>query len=122
MKSKKACALLGDFNIDLIKYGECQISDRFYDQLSLYGFRPLILQLTRIPATSSTLIDNIFKNNHECFSKGGNLTCSISDHLMQFSRIDILDRIKVPKTVKFARNWCIFKNRYQSRFQPFSWY
>ena len=48
------------------------------------------------------------------FSKGGNLTCSISDHLMQFSQINIFDRIKVPKTAKFARNWRIFnKNEFK---------
>ena len=63
MKSKNTCAVLGDFNIDLIKYGECQMSDRFYDQLSSYGFRPLILQPTRISPNSSTLIENIFMNN-----------------------------------------------------------
>ena len=33
---------------------------------------------------------------------------------MQFSQIDILDRIKLPKTAKFARNWRIFnKNEFK---------
>ena len=33
---------------------------------------------------------------------------------MQFSQIDILDCIKVPKTAKFARNWRFFnKNEFK---------
>ena len=33
---------------------------------------------------------------------------------MQFPQIDILDRIKVPKTAKFARNWRFFnKNEFK---------
>ena len=68
-KTKKTCFLLGDFNIDLIKYGDNQQIDGFYDQVSLYGFRPLILQPTRVSTNSATLIDNIFTNDVECFSK-----------------------------------------------------
>ena len=37
-KSKKKCALLGDFNIDLIKYGTNNNISAFYDQLSAHGF------------------------------------------------------------------------------------
>ena len=86
-KTNKTCAILGDFNLN--KYG-----DTFYDQLSSYGFRPLILQPTRVTANSATLIDNIFINNAECFSKGGNITSAISDHFLQFlfSQIDIFDK------------------------------
>ena len=35
----KTCALLGDFNIDLIKYGDNHHTDSFYDQISSHGFR-----------------------------------------------------------------------------------
>jgi hypothetical protein len=91
-KTNKICAILGDFNVDLIKYGSNTSIDNFYDQLSSYGFRPLILQPTRVTANSATLIDNIFINNAECFSKGGNITSAISDHFLQFSQIDIFDK------------------------------
>ena len=82
--------------------------DDFFDHLSSLGFRPLILQPSCISSHSSTLIDNIFINNHECQATGGNLTCSISDHLMQFSQIDIFDKIRPPKIEKYTRNWRIF--------------
>jgi len=114
-KSKKTFALLGDFNIDLAKYGTHADTEIFYDLISANGFRPLILQPTRVTSTSATLIDNIFINNLDCISKGGNITCSISDHFLQFSQIDIFDKVKLKHTPKYARNWRIFnKNEFKS--------
>ena len=88
-KTNKTCTLLGDYNVDLISGNNC--IDSFYDQVSLHGFRPLILQPSRVSTNAATLIDNIFINDVECFSKGGNITSSISDHFFQFSQIDIFD-------------------------------
>ena len=93
-KSKKRCILAGDFNVDLIKYGDNKTIDEFYDELSSHGFRPLILQPTRVTSKTLSLIDNIFTNDLTCFSSGGNLTTSISDHFSQFSQLDIFDKIK----------------------------
>ena len=96
-KSKKTCALLGDFNADLINYGTKADITTFYDLISSHGFRPLILQPTRLRTKSGTLIDNIFINDLACTSKGGNVITSISDHLVQFSHIDIFDPPPHPK-------------------------
>jgi len=121
-KSKKVFALLGDFNIDLSKYGTHTDTEIFYDLLSSSGFRPLILQPTRVTSTSATLIDNIFTNNLECFSKGGNITCAISDHFLQFSQIDIFDRQQYKGMPKYARNWRIFnKNEFESELKNINW-
>ena len=110
--SNKTVALLGDFNIDLIKYGVNAGVDSFYDQISSHGFRPLILQPTRVTSHSATLIDNIFINDLQCFSKGGNITSSISDHFLQFSQIDIFDNFRnTSKNKKSTRNWRIFNKR-----------
>jgi hypothetical protein len=111
-KSKKTCALLGDFNADLIKYGQKADVSSFYDLISTHSFRPLILQPTRLTSTSATLIDNIFINDLSCISKGGNITTPISDHLIQFSQIDILDTTPNQKhDKKSVRNWPIFNKR-----------
>ncbi len=84
-KSKKKCIFAGDFNVDLIKYGNIPVNDAFYDELSSHSFRPLILQPTRVTSRSFTLIDNIFTNDLTCFSTGVNMITSISDHFSQFS-------------------------------------
>ena len=121
-KSKKVYALLGDFNIDLSKYGSHHDTECFYDLISANGFRPLILQPTRVTSSSATLIDNIFINNLECFSKGGNITASISDHFLQFSQIDIFDKVKNKNTPKYARNWRLFnKNEFETELKNLIW-
>ena len=121
-KSKKMCALLGDFNIDLINYdAHSGISD-FYDHISTHGFRPLILQPTRVTSTSATLIDNIFINDLSCFSKGGNLISAISDHFLQFSQIDIHNNVKYDKKKLSLRNWRIFNKReFEDELRNINW-
>ena len=88
---------MGDFNVDLLKYETDRQSSDFFDLLSSFNFRPLILQPTRVTATSATLIDNIFVNSIGTDSLGGNLTISISDHFAQFSAIDIFKKSKQPR-------------------------
>ena len=80
-KEKKFVFLLGDFSVDLLKYGKHLPTNEFLDSLSSYMFLPHIVQPTRISTTSKTLIDNIFSNIHTPSSISGNLTSSISDHL-----------------------------------------
>ena len=65
------------------------------------------------PGTKTgTLIDNIFINDLSCTSKGGNILTSISDHLVQFSQINIFDSPPHAKTKrKPVRNWRIFNKR-----------
>ena len=97
-KQNKLCTIMGDFNIDLLKYDSVNSSSDFYDLLSSYGYRPLIMQPTRVTSHSATLIDNIFINDLETQSTGGNITASISDHFSQFSQINIFDKpIKTKK-------------------------
>ena len=110
--SKKTCALLGDFNVDLIKYGDHPDVTSFYDLVTSHGFRPLILQPTRLRTKTGTLIDNIFINDLSCTSKGGNINTSISDHLVQFSQVNIFDSTPHVKAKrKPIRNWRIFNKR-----------
>ena len=53
------------------------------------SFRPLILQPTRVTATTATLIDNIFINDMTVSSTGGNITTTISDHFSQFAALNL---------------------------------
>ena len=79
-KEKKECAIMGDFNIDLLKMSNA--ASDFNDNMSSHFFTPFILQPTRL--RSKTLIDNIFVNSLEYHSYSGNLLYELSDHLMQF--------------------------------------
>jgi hypothetical protein len=104
-QDNKICALMGDFNIDLIKYGSERNTGDFYDLLCSHSFRPLILQPTRVTSKTATLIDNIFINDISCHSLGGNVTSSISDHFFQFCQIDIFPTSSYKKTVKYTRDF-----------------
>ena len=53
--------ILGDFNVDLLKYEISDSINNFIDTLSSNFLLPLIFLPTRISKTS-TLIDNIFSN------------------------------------------------------------
>ena len=96
---KKTCVLVGDFNFDLLKYESHLETSNFYDLLAGHSYRPLILHPSRVTSKSNTLIDNIFINDLTCSSVGGNITSSISDHFLQFRKIDIFDHIKNIKLI-----------------------
>ena len=76
----KQCALMGDFNVDLLKTDINNDSNLFYNNLSSHFFAPYILQPTRLQ--SKSLIDNIFFNSMEYHSNSGNILIEISDHLI----------------------------------------
>ena len=100
----------------------------FYDLMSSFGYRPLILQPTRVQttsiSTSATLIDNIYVNDCENISTGGNITTSISDHFPQFSIISNFlqaDRSST-KSVRFGRSFKNFnKDEFEKELKNVDW-
>ena len=76
--------MLGDFNIDLLKYQLSDSSNNFIDTFISSNFLlPHILLPTRISKTS-TLIDNIFSNSTSLEEiESGDVTSTFSDHLTQ---------------------------------------
>ena len=83
-KEKKTVFLLGDFNIDLLKYEHQKATNEFIDSRSSNMVLPYIIKSSRITSHSESIIDNIFSNyiSQEIISR--NLTSTISDHLPQF--------------------------------------
>ena len=117
-EKNKTCFLIGDFNIDLLKIEQNNSYCDFYDLLSSHGFTPLILQPSRVTATSATLIDNIFVNKLDISSTGGNITSSISDHFPQFTSFDFSNNSEL-KANRFGRtfkniNWDEFEKDLQN--------
>ena len=119
---RKTALLLGDFNVDLLKFDSHSGTREYYDILSANGFRPLIYQPTRVSATSATLIDNIFINDIETFSNGGNITTSISDHFPQFCLLDIFDKNINPKEKRHGRSYRHFnQNEFEDELRAIDW-
>ena len=74
---QKEVIILGDFNTDYLKRN---IGRELKDMLTLFGFKQLIKEPTRITEETSTLIDIILTNNNSVISKVGVLPLSLSDH------------------------------------------
>ena len=77
--------LLGDFNIDSLKFDSEPDVFKFLDTLGSYLLKPYITLPTRITERSKSLIDNIFTSSIPFSATSGNYISGISDHLMQFS-------------------------------------
>ena len=100
------CALMGDFNIDLLKNDSNTDTNIFYNNLTSHFFAPFVLQPTRL--SSKTLIDNIFLNTIEYSAYSGNLTVQLSDHLFQFIILEGFHKeLTTKKSNIYERN---FKN------------
>ena len=64
-----------------------------------YFFMSLVLRPTSVTDKSKTLVDNIFFNSFEFTTLSGNITHSISDHLIQFVILeDFITPKPLPKT------------------------
>ena len=59
-KEKKNVFLLGDFDVDLLKYNKHAGTNEFIDSLYPYMYLPYILYPTRVTGHLQTIIYNIF--------------------------------------------------------------
>ena len=85
-KFKKPLYLMGDYNLDLLKYDENKYVCEFLDMFFSYGFIPLINRPTRVTEKTATIIDHIYTNNYDVESKlhQGILITDTSDHFAIF--------------------------------------
>ena len=85
-RENKLIAVMGDFNIDLLKYNDHTASNDFINMMFSYNFQPTILHPTHITDTSSTNIDNSYVNNStQSNIFAGNILSLLSEHLPQLS-------------------------------------
>ena len=82
--------MLGDFNIDLLKFNSCSSICNFLDELSLSYFTPQIFLPSRIIGSTKTLIDIIFCNILQSSERNisANLTLTYSKDWPTIMQID----------------------------------
>ena len=110
LEKNKEIILMGDFNINLLRYNEDHNSTDFLDQIYSCSLIPRIISPTRLTPRSKTLIDNIFSTDTANEVITGNILTTLSDHLAQF----LLFPIKGTKPGSKANNYC----RNIKRFDP----
>ena len=96
----KATVMMGDFNIDILKYDTEKDSADFLDSMYTSYLLPYISTPSRVTPCSETLIDNIFSNNIEDGSISGNIVTTICDHYAQFLLLQNVNK-KIQQTVKY---------------------
>ena len=84
LEKNKEIILMGDFNINLLRYYEDHNSTDFLDQIYSCSLIPRITSPTRLTPRSKTLIDNIFSTDTANEVITGNILTTLSDHLAQF--------------------------------------
>ena len=121
---KKLCYLIGDYNINILNYGNHSATDEFVDMLYSHAFLPLINRPTRITQTSATIIDNIFTNNideREC-GQNGILVTDISDHFPIFHIGHNTQVIESDETYIISRNYSnVNKLSFQQALSEIDW-
>ena len=89
----KHILLLGDTNIDLIKYDDDVAAHDLIDATASYGFAPIISRPTRITDHRTTLIDHIYTNMIYEINKSGIVTLDISDHLGTYTTLKLSNKL-----------------------------
>ncbi len=81
--------IMGDFNLDLLKYDYHAATNDFVNNCMSHSFLPTICHPTRITESTATLLDNIFTNNLRHRMETAILYTDISDHLPVVMHIDL---------------------------------
>ena len=72
--------IMGDMNIDLLKFGSHQKTNEYLDNICSHGFLPIITKPTRVTPASATLIDHIYTNNLTSPADAGVIVTDVADH------------------------------------------
>ena len=88
--SNKHILLMGDANIDYIKYDICPHAKEIFDVVSQHGLIPVISRPTRIIDHSMTLIDHIYSNSITNFKASGIILNPFADHLGVYIKLNIM--------------------------------
>ena len=97
--SNKHILLMGDANIDYLKYDTCPHAKDLFNVVSQHGLIPVISRPTRITEHTMTLIDHIYTNAIMNFKSSGVIMDPFADHLGIFIKIEVhLQKIKPPET------------------------
>ena len=119
----KDIILMGDCNIDILKYDTNNDSAAFLDMMYENFLLPYISSPTKVTPRSQSLIDNIFSNIIEDEIISGNITTTISDHYAQFTLFKNKTKsLKNRKIAKFARNYkTLDKEMFDSDLKNTNW-
>ena len=83
-REQKPSVIMGDMNIDLLKYANHAKTNAYLDNIFSTGFLPVIVKPTRISHTTATLLDHIYVNHILNLGKSGIIINDVADHFGTF--------------------------------------
>jgi endonuclease/exonuclease/phosphatase family metal-dependent hydrolase len=86
-EENKESYIMGDFNIDLLKFSNHNKTNDYLENIFSLGHIPLITKPTRVTTHSATLIDHIYTSKLQEKTKSGIVVTDISDHFGIFTVI-----------------------------------
>jgi hypothetical protein len=103
----KKSFLVGDFNLDLLKYQQNNQISTFVDNMFASGFLEIISHPTRVAHninnSTSSLIDHIWTNDIKESYSGGIITTYISDHFSTFYFFGDTKPRQIPKFITIRK-------------------
>ena len=80
----KESYIMGDFNIDLLKFQSHEKIKYFIESMLTRGYLPLITKPTRVKDHSATLLDHIYSNSKSLNYTSGIVITDVADHFGAF--------------------------------------
>ena len=100
--TKNICHIIGDFNIDLLKYESSKYVQNFVNTFYGHGFHPCTNKPTRVSSCSASIIDHIWSNDLNINRINGILLTDISDHFAPFTcRKKVQQSVNIPVTITY---------------------
>lgn len=86
-RENKLGVIMGDFNIDLLKFMSHSKTSDYLDNVFSHGFIPTISKPTRVTNASATLIDHIYTNDIISSATSGIIITDVADHFGTFHSV-----------------------------------
>ena len=102
--SNKDSLIMGDFNIDLLKFQSHEKTSIFVENCFANGFIQIITKPTRVTNGSATLIDHLYTNCIRNKFESGIITSRVSDHFPVFYFMNNVEKKKSPEFI-YTRNF-----------------
>ena len=110
---KKIGLIMGDMNVDLLKFHIHSKTSDYLDNIFSRGYLPVILKPTRVCASTATLIDHIYTHSLSSSCSSGIIITDLADHFGTY--LSISNNIKTRQ--KVTRKSRIFSENNISKFK-----
>ena len=106
--------ILGDINIDLLKFESHAEANSFIENIYSFGLSPLITKPTRITDFSATIIHHAYINIQKCATKSGMIIIALiilgyfKSYISMFEINPNNTQLSDPKILKISLNLIIY--------------